>query len=89
MKHPAASKPDTFADLNLIVNGDVNMEINSRYDDMVIAGVDPHQDGVVCVCDFLSSGYRSRLPMIRSVKIEDVIQEWDEVAKTLSMAMTS
>ena len=58
----AASKLDTFADPNLIVNVNENMDINSGNKDMVITGVDPHQEGVV----------------------EDVIQEWDEVAKHIN-----
>ena len=59
---PAASKPDTYADPDLIIDVDVNMDINSRDVDMVIAGEDPHQAGVV----------------------EDVIQEWGEVANPVN-----
>ena len=43
----ATHEPDNFADPDLIIDVNVNMEIDSEDDNTVIVGVDPHQDGAV------------------------------------------
>ena len=49
-KAPAASKLDTFADSNLIINVDVDMEIDSKDDNMVLTQKWIHIRMVWCVC---------------------------------------